>query len=157
MLRKFKVYGTFPVSVMKEIEVEDRDEDGELLDKGDLEALAIEKAYDERLKGKQGLKIIERDAFGKVKSESIVRKAVDGENLNLSIDSDIETKLFNSIKDLADRVGFAGGGGAIMDVKTGEIGGLIEKESNLSHNDDAWVSGNAKVFGSAEVFGSAKI
>lgn len=29
------------------------------------------------------------------------------------------------------------------DVKKGELGGFIEKEENLSHGGDAWVSGNA--------------
>ena len=37
----------------------------------------------------------------------------------------------------------------------GELGGWIEKESNLS--GDAWVSGNAKVYGNAEVYGDARV
>ena len=40
-------------------------------------------------------------------------------------------------------------------VKTGEFGGYIEKEENLSHFGDAWVYGNAKVSGDARVFGNA--
>lgn len=36
-------------------------------------------------------------------------------------------------------------------VKSGDIGGYIEKESNLSQYDDAWVSGNAQVYGDAQV------
>lgn len=40
-------------------------------------------------------------------------------------------------------------------VKTGDLGGYIEKEENLSHFGDAWVSGNGKVFGNAEVSGNA--
>lgn len=36
-------------------------------------------------------------------------------------------------------------------VKTGEFGGYIEKEENLSHFGDAWVYGNAKVYGNARV------
>lgn len=31
------------------------------------------------------------------------------------------------------------------DVKAGDLGGFIEKESNLSHDGDAWVSGDARV------------
>ena len=42
-------------------------------------------------------------------------------------------------------------------VKTGDLGGYIEKEENLSHFDDAWVSGNAKVFDNAEVSGNGKV
>jgi hypothetical protein len=40
-------------------------------------------------------------------------------------------------------------------VKTGEFGGYIEKEENLSHFGDAWVYGNAKVSGNAWVYGDA--
>lgn len=40
-------------------------------------------------------------------------------------------------------------------VKTGEFGGYIEKEENLSHFGDAWVYGNAKVYGDARVSGNA--
>ena len=42
-------------------------------------------------------------------------------------------------------------------VKTGEFGGYIEKEENLSHYGEAWVSGNAKVSGNARVSGNAKV
>lgn len=31
------------------------------------------------------------------------------------------------------------------DVKEGDLGGYIEKEENLSHDGNAWVSGDAKV------------
>ena len=36
------------------------------------------------------------------------------------------------------------------DVKAGDKGGWIEKEENLSHQGDAWVSGSARVSGSAD-------
>lgn len=42
-------------------------------------------------------------------------------------------------------------------VKKGELGGFIEKEENLSHENNAWVYGNAEVSGDAEVSGNAKI
>ena len=41
------------------------------------------------------------------------------------------------------------------DVKKGDLGGYVEKEDNLSHSGDAWVSGDAEVFGDARVFGDA--
>ncbi len=40
-------------------------------------------------------------------------------------------------------------------VKTGEFGGYIEKEENLSHFGNAWVSGNAWVFDNARVYDDA--
>ena len=52
-------------------------------------------------------------------------------------------------------------------IRKGELGGWIEKESNLSGNAwvygdakvycNAWVSGNAEVYGNAKVSGNAKV
>lgn len=42
-------------------------------------------------------------------------------------------------------------------VKVGDLGGWIEKEENLSHEENAWVYGNAKVYGDAWVCGNAKV
>ena len=42
-------------------------------------------------------------------------------------------------------------------IKAGELGGWIEKEENLSHKGDAWVSGNAQVSGHAEIYANARI
>ena len=42
-------------------------------------------------------------------------------------------------------------------VKTGEFGGYIEKEENLSHFGNAWISGDAWVYGNARVFDNAKV
>lgn len=42
-------------------------------------------------------------------------------------------------------------------VNAGDIGGWIESDSNLSHDNDAWVGGSAWVFGSALVFGYARV
>ena len=43
------------------------------------------------------------------------------------------------------------------DVKAGDFGGYIEKESNLSQDGIAWVYGNARVYGSARVCDSALV
>ena len=42
-------------------------------------------------------------------------------------------------------------------VKVGELGGWIEKEENLSQENDAWVYGNAEVYGDAWVCGNAEV
>ena len=42
-------------------------------------------------------------------------------------------------------------------IKKGDLGGLIEKEINLSQEGDCWVSRNAKVFGNAVLHGNAKV
>jgi hypothetical protein len=43
------------------------------------------------------------------------------------------------------------------DVKAGEPGGYVEKEGNVSQDDNAWVSGNAKVYDNAWVSGNARV
>ena len=43
------------------------------------------------------------------------------------------------------------------DVKAGELGGYVEKETNLSQYGDAWVYRHAQVYGNAQVFGNARI
>ena len=43
------------------------------------------------------------------------------------------------------------------DVKAGDLGGFIEKESNLSHLGSAWIYDDAKVCDDAKVYGNAKV
>jgi penicillin-binding protein 2 len=81
----------------------------------------VEKFYNDILSGKNGLRIVEVNALNEVKSESVIRPPEDGKNLKLSIDSKLQSKLHDSISDLAGMVGFSGGAGVIMDVNTGEI------------------------------------
>ena len=49
---------------------------------------------------------------------------------------------------------------AVMDfgpVKAGDLGGWIEKESNLSHKGLCWISGEASVYRDAEVYENALV
>jgi hypothetical protein len=43
------------------------------------------------------------------------------------------------------------------DVKEGDIGGFVMKESQLSHEGNAWVYGNARVCDNAQVCGNARV
>ena len=43
------------------------------------------------------------------------------------------------------------------DVKSGDKGGWIEKESNLSQDGTAWIYDNAKVYDNAIVYRDAKV
>jgi len=81
----------------------------------------VEKYYDSLLQGVNGSRLIEVDAHGKVVSENVVHPAEPGQSVNLSIDSRVQSALFNNIKDIATKAGFNGGAGIIMDVNTGEV------------------------------------
>ncbi len=94
----------------------------------------IEKIYNNLLAGKNGTKIIETDVKGNVISESVVEPPVDGQNLDLSIDLDLQRELNSSLLDIADRAGYKGGSGIIMNVNTGEIlasSNFPEYDSNI--------------------------
>lgn len=80
-----------------------------------------EKYFDNQLKGDHGTRLVEVDARNKVVSESVTRPPVQGKNIRLSIDSRVQNVLFENIKQVARNVGFSGGAGVIMDVRTGEI------------------------------------
>ncbi len=80
-----------------------------------------EKNFDYQLKGAAGSRLVEVDARGNTVSENVVRPPEQGQSVNLSIDSRVQSALYNNIRDIAERVGFEGGAGVIMDVNSGEV------------------------------------
>ena len=100
----------------------------------------VEKWFNDYLSGKNGLKIVETNALGKVETESVANPPVLGKTLTLSIDSRVQGELFNAIQSTAGKVGFSGGAGVLMDVKTGEIIALTsfpEYSSNAMTDGDS--------------------
>lgn len=81
----------------------------------------IEKFYNDELAGSNGLKIVETDALMNIRSESIIRPPKDGKDITLSIDSRIQSKLYELMENLAKDKGFSGGSGVLMSVDTGDI------------------------------------
>ena len=81
----------------------------------------VEKEFDNKLKGENGTKIVEMNALMKVKSELTIKLPKNGENLYLSIDSNLQDFFYKSIEKLANRVGFQGGSAILMDIDNGEI------------------------------------
>ncbi len=81
----------------------------------------VERVYDDLLSGTNGLKLTETDALGKITSESVIQKPIDGETLHLSLDAKLTDALYTTMEAFAKERGYTGGGGVIMDVRTGEI------------------------------------
>lgn len=100
-----------------------------------------EKYFDASLKGTAGSRLVEVDARGVVISGNIVKPARGGAGITLSVDIRVQSALYKNIKDIANRVGFAGGAGIIMDVETGEIIALSSypeySSQVMSDRDDA--------------------
>ncbi len=81
----------------------------------------MEKIYNERIKGTNGVRIAETDVQGTIQSENIVSPPVHGEDITLTIDSRVQKQLHTSIVQMANSVGFTGGAGVIMDISNGGI------------------------------------
>ncbi|HET8575244.1 MAG TPA: penicillin-binding transpeptidase domain-containing protein [Candidatus Paceibacterota bacterium] len=103
--------------------------------------MGVEKAYDALLKGYNGTKTLELNALQQVVSQNVVVPPVGGQDLTLSIDARVQTKLYSIMKNLADQVGFHGGSGVIMDVQTGEI---LAMTSYPEYSSEVMVEGKDK-------------
>ncbi len=106
----------------------------------------VEKNYNDILSGTNGERLTETDVKGQVTSQSILVPPTDGQNLTLSIDKGIQSKLYQSMVDFSARAGYQGGAGTIMDVTSGEMIALTnfpEYNSNIisSASDTAQIKG----------------
>lgn len=85
----------------------------------------VEKLVNDRLQGTNGAKLIETNALNEQQSESMVIAPVQGQNISLTIDANVQSALHAGIEDMATTYGFEGGAGVIMNVATGEILALV--------------------------------
>tara|TARA_B100000745_G_C20154888_1_gene395789 strand:- start:3026 stop:4612 length:1587 start_codon:yes stop_codon:yes gene_type:complete len=81
----------------------------------------VESSLNYMLDGENGVRIIEVDALNNIQSQNTIRAPIDGANLTLSIDADIQEALYKAIQTGARDSGFMGGSGVVMDVTTGEV------------------------------------
>jgi penicillin-binding protein 2 len=97
----------------------------------------IEKQYQNTLAGVKGERIIEVTAKHEVEAQNVVVYPSHGSNLTLTIDKDVQAKLYERIEALAKKASFTGGAGIIINVKTGEILAMTsypEYDNNLITN-----------------------
>lgn len=106
----------------------------------------VELAYENRLAGRNGYTMVERDALGDVQRENIIVPAVHGEDLTLAIDAEIQEKLHTTLSAHASRQGFRGGAVVVMDVRTGEILALT---SFPEYDNQAYTDGDTAVIAAA--------
>ena len=100
----------------------------------------LEKYYDKRLKGTNGLVAWEVDALGKTVSndEYLIKEPIVGENLYLTIDSKVQEKLYQELKKGVEKYEASGAAGVIEDVNTGEIIALV---TYPSYDNNLFVGG----------------
>lgn len=81
----------------------------------------IENSLHDTLAGVNGTRIVEVNALNHVQSGNVIEPPVGGQNVTLGIDAHVQEALYDAIKSGANRSGFVGGSGVIMDVHTGEV------------------------------------
>ena len=97
----------------------------------------VEKAYQDKLAGIKGERLIAVTATHKVEAQNVVVYPSHGENIMLTIDKGVQAKLYESMESLAHKASFSGGAGVIMDIHTGEVLALTsypEYNNNLITN-----------------------
>ncbi|RJQ35041.1 hypothetical protein C4556_00785 [Candidatus Parcubacteria bacterium] len=81
----------------------------------------VELALNETLGGINGSRMVETDAHGIVSQDNIILPPKNGDDVVLSIDAEVQSKLYTILSAHAERQGFRGGAGVIMDMRTGEL------------------------------------
>lgn len=98
--------------------------------------IGIEKTFDEILRGKFGIQYVEVNAFGIPIRTLSTKNSTQGNNINLTIDADLQQFISNRVKDLAASV-------VVMDIKTGEIIAMV---SNPSFDSNRFIEGVSKEY-----------
>ncbi|MBM3261727.1 hypothetical protein FJY93_04935 [Candidatus Kaiserbacteria bacterium] len=98
--------------------------------------------FDSILAGENGSSQVETDAHGRVERKNIVTPPRDGDELRLSINADIQSKLYTTLWAHAQKHNFQGGAAVIMDVHTGEV---IALTSFPEYDHTAFTNGDRSI------------
>jgi penicillin-binding protein 2 len=85
----------------------------------------IEEYYDQLLAGSVGEKLFEKSANGKLGEGFVFSQPINGKNVQLSIDADMQEKMYKELEFFLKKNGYEGGVGLIMNAKTGEMLTLV--------------------------------
>jgi penicillin-binding protein 2 len=99
----------------------------------------VESAFEDKLHGINGEKIVEQDALGNIVGEHALAAPVNGNELTLSVDVALSEAMYQIISTSSINAGFRSGAGAIMDIHTGEI---IAMTSYPSYDPEVMADGD---------------
>jgi len=106
----------------------------------------IELSFDADLHGQNGAILVERDARGTIQREHIVVPPVEGDDITLTIDSAVQSKLGSTMSAHAEKNGFRGGAALIIDVESGE---LLAITSFPEYSNQAFTDGDSALIDAA--------
>ncbi len=118
--RAYKKSGGFS-SLLGYVSYPAKDEKGKFWQPATIGKDGVEKEFNQSLAGVNGKKLVESDVSGIVVSEGAIEPPLPGENITLSIDSRLQEVLYKGIETLAQKSGYVGGTGLLMDINTGEL------------------------------------
>ena len=98
---------------------EDLEADETLKESDTIGKAGLEKIYDERLRGRDGLKIYVRNSAGKEKQVIYEKSAQDGEDITLSIDADLQNEAYTQL--VLNLTETQSGCAIVLNYKTGEV------------------------------------
>jgi penicillin-binding protein 2 len=114
-----------------------RDQSGVFWQEEYLGRDGVEKQYQTKLQGVQGERVIAINALHQVEAQNVIEYPVHGENIQLTVDKDVQAKLYERIEALAHKASFTSGAGVIMNIHTGEILAITsypEYDNNIMTN-----------------------
>lgn len=106
-----------------------------------------ELSFDDILHGKNGSILTETNALGDIEGQNTIIPIANGRDITLSIDADVQSKLFSLLSAHAHKMGFEGGAAVIMDVHTGE---LLALTSFPEYDNAAFTEGNSAAVNAAQ-------
>ena len=96
----------------------------------------LERAYDQDLRGKDGLKLVLRDGRRRVIEDvENIRSPQDGRNLALSLDARLQYFAYRELKAAVHRHRAVAGSAVLLDVKTGEVLAMVNQPGYNPNGD----------------------
>jgi len=89
----------------------------------------LESYYESTLQGKWGRRLVEVDAYGKLKQDLGTISPQPGDDLITTIDKDLQIKIYESLEKQLKNLGVSAGAGIALDPKTGEVLALVNLPS----------------------------
>lgn len=108
--------------------------------------LGVEAAYDNFLRGQNGRNLIEVDAIGYKVSILGQEPSVDGGDLKLTIDKNLQQVVYEALKKQADKIGSHRGAAIVQNPNTGEILALVSYPGFDPENIGASVTNQDKPY-----------
>lgn len=103
----------------------------------------IELAYEDWLRGTNGVRQVQRDGIGRLINEIQVKKvAQPGNNLTLSIDSRIQYIAYRALKEAVATTGASAATATVLDVATGEVLAMVNQPSYNPNNRASLTEGD---------------